>query len=345
MTTQQGGDTVIGKLLLEWRGGADAPGGGGPDPSDIKQSNDTRTDNREEEKARTKDTKSLNSIDKKTSGYVRNTLGINIGIASILKQSQIFTGTLGTIFQILGALVDVILAPFMPLIVAALKSMAANIPGIQKKAEQIVGVIVKVIQAVAKGVRFITSFLPGKIGTVLKDIFQYFIIGVFLAKLLGGFKLLGMLRKKGEAVMVHWLIKIYSALLRPGGGGGGGVPYGPPIPGPGGGGSRMGRLARGIGMRGGVGLMGAGLVAGGAMTGGGTGLAMGIGGGAMTGAMIGSAIPGIGTAIGTVAGAAIGGALVLMANRSNDEQTAMNRNPDLYNVNTANQRMPMSWRE
>ena len=330
MTTQQGGDTVIGKLLLEWRGGADAPGGA-VDPSDVNQSNDTRTDNREAEKARTKDTKSLDSINKKTSGYVRNTLGINIGIASILKQSQIFTGTLGTIFQILGALVDVILAPFMPLIVAALKSMAANIPGIQKKAEQIVGVIVKVIQGIAKGVRFITSFLPGKIGSVLKDIFQYFIIGVFLAKLLGGFKLLGMLRKKGETVVVTWLMKIYGALIRPGGGGGG-VPYGPPIPG-GGGGSRMGRMARGIGMRGGAGLMGAGLVAGGAMTGGGTGLAMGIGGGALTGAMIGSAVPVIGTAIGAVAGAAIGGALVLMANKSNDEGEQTRRNQDLYNMN------------
>jgi hypothetical protein len=340
MTTQQGGDTTIGKIILEMAGGADAPGGA-VDPSDVKQSNDTRTDNREAEKARSKDTKSLDSINKKTSGYVRNTLGINIGIASILKQSQIFTGTLGTIFQILGALVDVILAPFMPLIVAALKSMASNIPGIQAKAEQIVGVIVKVIQAIAKGVRFVTSFLPGKIGTVLKDIFQYFIIGVFLAKLLGGFKLLGMLRQKSETVTVTWLMKIYSALVTRGGGGGG-VPYGPPVTG--GGGSRMGRMARGIGMRGGAGLMGAGLVAGGAMTGGGTGLAMGIGGGALTGAMIGSAIPGIGTAIGAVAGAAIGGALVLMANKSNDEQTAVNRNPDLYNVNTANQRMPMSWR-
>ena len=339
MTTQQGGDTTIGKIILEMAGGADAPGGA-VDPSDVKQSNDTRTDNREVEKARSKDTKSLDSINKKTSGYVRNTLGINIGIASILKQSQIFTGTLGTIFQILGALVDVILAPFMPLIVAALKSMAANIPGIQAKAEQIVGVIVKVIQAIAKGVRFITSFLPGKVGTVLKDIFQYFIIGVFLAKLLGGFKILGLLRKKGETVTVTWLMKIYSALVTRGGGGGG--PYGPPVTG--GGGSRMGRMARGIGMRGGAGLMGAGLVAGGAMTGGGTGLAMGIGGGALTGAMIGSAIPVIGTAIGAVAGAAIGGALVLMANKSNDEQTAVNRNPDLYNVNTANQRMPMSWR-
>ena len=40
-------------------------------------------------------------------------VGVNVSLGSILKQSQVFTSTLGTMFQLLGALVDVILAPFL----------------------------------------------------------------------------------------------------------------------------------------------------------------------------------------------------------------------------------------
>ena len=59
-------------------------------------------------------------------------LGINVGISSILKQSQIFTGTVGSMFQILGALVDVILAPFLPVIVPIIRLMGNMIPVIHK---------------------------------------------------------------------------------------------------------------------------------------------------------------------------------------------------------------------
>ena len=60
------------------------------------------------------------------------TLGIQVGLSSILKQSQIFTGTIGSIFQIFGALVDVILAPFLPIIVPAIRFLAGLIPVIHK---------------------------------------------------------------------------------------------------------------------------------------------------------------------------------------------------------------------
>ena len=59
-------------------------------------------------------------------------MGINVGISSILKQSQIFTGTIGSMFQILGALVDVILAPFLPIIVPIIRLMGNMIPIIHK---------------------------------------------------------------------------------------------------------------------------------------------------------------------------------------------------------------------
>lgn len=79
---------------------------------------------------------------KKTIGFlskmtksIGGTFGIQFSIASILKQSQIFTGTLGTIFQILGAMVDVMLAPFMPIFVRVIRRMVSWIPLIQEKAE------------------------------------------------------------------------------------------------------------------------------------------------------------------------------------------------------------------
>jgi hypothetical protein len=80
---------------------------------------------------------------KKTIGFlskmtksIAGKFGIQFSMASILKQSQIFTGALGTIFQILGAFVDVMLAPFMPLFVRLIKRMVSWIPLIQEKAEE-----------------------------------------------------------------------------------------------------------------------------------------------------------------------------------------------------------------
>ncbi len=55
-------------------------------------------------------------------------MGIQVGVASILKQSQIFTGTVGSIFQIFGALVDVILAPFLPVILPIVRLLGNQIP-------------------------------------------------------------------------------------------------------------------------------------------------------------------------------------------------------------------------
>ena len=65
------------------------------------------------------------------------TLGIQVGLSSILKQSQIFTGTIGSIFQIFGALVDVILAPFLPIIVPAIRFLAGLIPVIHSTIQKI----------------------------------------------------------------------------------------------------------------------------------------------------------------------------------------------------------------
>lgn len=72
----------------------------------------------------------------KVSKALLGRLGIQFSMASILKQSQIFTGVLGSVFQILGAMVDVFLAPLMPFFIRTLRGMVSLIPYVQEKGEQ-----------------------------------------------------------------------------------------------------------------------------------------------------------------------------------------------------------------
>lgn len=59
-------------------------------------------------------------------------LGINVGIGSFLKQSQVFTAAVSSILQIIGALVDVFIAPFfIPLILPLIKRMSDQIPKVR----------------------------------------------------------------------------------------------------------------------------------------------------------------------------------------------------------------------
>ena len=63
-------------------------------------------------------------------------LGINLSLSTLLRQSQLFTGILGALFQILGGFVDVILAPFMPLLVKVVQKLGAQIPKIREFAQK-----------------------------------------------------------------------------------------------------------------------------------------------------------------------------------------------------------------
>ena len=310
--------------------------GGNIDPDNVTQSQDSRSESRDRKETNKKTTGALDDINKKTSGYVRNTLGINLGIASILKQSQIFTGILGTIFQILGALVDVILAPFLPIIVPALKVMAENIPQIRDKAEQIVGTVVKVVSAIASGIAWVMNLLPGKIGSVIKDIVQYWILGLFLARLFGFHKQFIAVTKTIGAGIIFLLKKIFGATVMRGGGGGGpmdefwNMQTGPVSRGGG------GRLAAMRAMRPGMGAMGLGAmavgggIALGASQAGGTGAAYSIGG-AVIGGGLGLIAGPMGAMIGASIGSIAGGALAAVIHGASDEEKAIRNNPDLYN--------------
>jgi len=69
---------------------------------------------------------------------IKSTLGVQFGIAAMLKQSQIFTGFLGSVFQLIGALVDVILAPLAPYLFKGMEIMAKWIPVIATFSQSIV---------------------------------------------------------------------------------------------------------------------------------------------------------------------------------------------------------------
>ena len=56
--------------------------------------------------------------------------GIDIGVGALLKQSQIFTGFLGNLFAIVGALIDTVLAPLAPMAFKALGHLGKIIPKI-----------------------------------------------------------------------------------------------------------------------------------------------------------------------------------------------------------------------
>ena len=66
----------------------------------------------------------------------KSVMGINLGLGSLLKQSQVFTSSISSILQIIGALVDVFIAPFLvPLIVPVIKKLASFIGPVREYAQ------------------------------------------------------------------------------------------------------------------------------------------------------------------------------------------------------------------
>jgi len=134
-------DSVLGKIAVEIGGGTAANGGGGgsPSSSSIAGGGDTETKKQLGLLGKMRD--HLGTMTKNASGEPRfwtkmlKTMGIQVGLAGILKQSQIFTSTLGSLFQILGAFVDVILAPWMPLFIPMIRKLARQIPVVKKWSE------------------------------------------------------------------------------------------------------------------------------------------------------------------------------------------------------------------
>ena len=60
--------------------------------------------------------------------------GVGTSIATLLRQSQLFTGVIGMIFQIIGAFIDILLIPIMPMIAMSMRTVAKLLPPMMKVA-------------------------------------------------------------------------------------------------------------------------------------------------------------------------------------------------------------------
>lgn len=105
---------------------------------------------------------------------LKKLVGIDLGLGALLKQSQIFTGYLGNIFAIVGALIDTILAPLAPIAFKALADLGKKIPKIAEMAEKWVPKIAAGIGSIFKGIDKLGKFFS-------RDWAKY--AGLFLAAL------------------------------------------------------------------------------------------------------------------------------------------------------------------
>jgi len=89
-----------------------ASGGGGSDGGTTESKEGTKQEKRDKDNK-----KSLTKL-----------VGIELSLGAMLKQSQIFTGFLGSTFQLIGAFVDILFAPLAPFLFKMVEVIAKYIP-------------------------------------------------------------------------------------------------------------------------------------------------------------------------------------------------------------------------
>ena len=171
MVMGNGGTNSTVELILREMGGMGGPGSGGgggpsaPGGGDTKKMGDY-----------------LKGISNNTRKSLGATLGIKLGTASILKQSQVFTGFIGTIFQLMGALVDVILAPFLPILIPGIKLIAQMIPYVAKYSQAIFDFLDRTL---FQWIRNAMNLLPGGIKDKIIPALSALLVGAFFLKMTG----------------------------------------------------------------------------------------------------------------------------------------------------------------
>jgi hypothetical protein len=102
-------------------------------------------------------------------------LGINVGIGSFLKQSQVFTAAISSILQVVGALVDVFIAPFfIPLILPLIKKMSGAIPKVRAFAQDLAERTIPQIKDAVNSIWNGEGGWLGKVGESVKEIAKIF---------------------------------------------------------------------------------------------------------------------------------------------------------------------------
>jgi len=87
-------------------------------------------------------------------------VGINLGLAALLRNSQIFTNTTGAIFQLLGGLIDIALAPVVPYLATVLRYFATQFPAYAAAIQATMPRIINFVAEIVIGVRnLVSSFM------------------------------------------------------------------------------------------------------------------------------------------------------------------------------------------
>tara|TARA_R100000234_G_scaffold14099_1_gene7795 strand:+ start:1894 stop:2961 length:1068 start_codon:yes stop_codon:yes gene_type:complete len=97
-------------------------------------------------------------------------IGVELKLAALLKNSQLFTNTLGALFQIVGGFFDVALAPLMPLIASGLSSMAKFIPVVAQVSQATLPRLVALIAGVGRTL----AGIAGALGNVFRPVINLF---------------------------------------------------------------------------------------------------------------------------------------------------------------------------
>jgi len=92
--------------------------------------------------------KKKTNVFKKIGGILAGVLGIQVSFAAMLRQSQIATGFLGAVFQVLGAILDSFLLAFAPMLFRMVQDLARLIPIARAFGETIAAEIVGVVDIV-----------------------------------------------------------------------------------------------------------------------------------------------------------------------------------------------------
>ena len=113
-------------------------------------------------------------------------IGVTFSVAALLKQSQVFTSTFGILFQMIGAIADVILAPALPYIMKAIIPLFKLGMNVGKS----IGIIIKLgLEMTVKWIKFIdwmyTKFIP--FYPEVKGLIKKFGDGTFIVELLQKF--------------------------------------------------------------------------------------------------------------------------------------------------------------
>ena len=133
------------EILMRTAGGPAKAGPGGGSPSADQKAGAKAGGKEGGKEGGGKDTetkkgfKELGGRLKGAGKFFQKNLGLQFGMSSMLKQSQIFTSFIGVIFQLMGALIDVILAPLIPLFFPVIRRIGAAIPYLQKFMENVAG--------------------------------------------------------------------------------------------------------------------------------------------------------------------------------------------------------------